>query len=59
MTLEDTDIKFECSQCGQRLAIEKSGAGISANCPICEHPVTVPKDGYRKSGGFFRVIPAA
>jgi chromosome segregation ATPase len=50
MTAEDIDIKFECSQCGQSLAIEKSGAGLTANCPVCDHPVTVPSKSMRRFG---------
>jgi predicted nucleic acid-binding Zn-ribbon protein len=54
MIAEDADIKFECSQCGQSLAIEKSGAGLTANCPICDHPVTVPPTSFRRFGGLSR-----
>ena len=50
MIAEDADIKFECSRCGQSLAIEKSGAGLTANCPICEHPLTVPTASARRFG---------
>ncbi len=36
------DIKFECSQCGQRMVVERSAAGFLADCPMCNTPVTVP-----------------
>ena len=42
MILESADIKFACSQCGQRIVVEKSAAGMDGTCPICEGPVTVP-----------------
>jgi chromosome segregation ATPase len=42
MIADSTDIKFACSQCGQRIVVEKSGAGLTADCPICSNPVTVP-----------------
>jgi chromosome segregation ATPase len=37
------DIKFACSQCGQRMVVEKSGAGLATNCPVCDHEMTVPQ----------------
>lgn len=55
MIAEDADIKFECSQCGQSLAIEKSGAGLTANCPICDQPVTVPIASVRRFGEHSRM----
>lgn len=36
------DIKFECSQCGQHILVERSAAGFTVGCPGCQHPVTVP-----------------
>jgi DNA repair exonuclease SbcCD ATPase subunit len=42
MILESADIKFACSQCGQRIVVDKSAAGMDGTCPICEGPVTVP-----------------
>lgn len=39
---DSTDIKFACSQCGQRMVVEKSAAGLRADCPMCGSPVTVP-----------------
>ncbi len=43
MIADSADIKFACSQCGQRMVVEKSGAGLTAACPICNSPVTVPE----------------
>jgi len=42
MIAESADIKFACSQCGQRIVVDKSAAGLSGTCPICEGPVVVP-----------------
>jgi len=39
---DSTDIKFECTQCGQRMLVEKSAAGQRADCPMCGNPVLVP-----------------
>src|ERR1700728_3883787 len=44
MIVDNREIKFECPKCGQDLSVERSGAGMTANCPICDHPVTVPSD---------------
>ncbi|MEP6714820.1 MAG: hypothetical protein ABJC09_04560 [Terriglobia bacterium] len=43
MIADSADIKFECSQCGQRMVVERSAAGLSADCPMCSTPVTVPQ----------------
>jgi chromosome segregation ATPase len=42
MIADSADIKFACPQCGQRMVVEKSGAGVTADCPFCHSPVTVP-----------------
>lgn len=42
MIADSADIKFACPQCGQRMVVEKSGAGATADCPFCHAPVTVP-----------------
>src|SRR4051812_32355904 len=42
MIAESADIKFACPQCGQRIVVDKSAAGLHGTCPICEGPVTVP-----------------
>ncbi len=36
------EIQFECTHCGQRLAVEPAAAGQSANCPNCQAPIVVP-----------------
>ncbi|MGB8167239.1 MAG: hypothetical protein WCF18_07080 [Chthoniobacteraceae bacterium] len=43
MIADSIDIHFECSQCGQHLVVEAAGAGLTANCPICNTIVTVPR----------------
>lgn len=43
MIADSADIKFACLQCGQRIVVDKSAAGLSGTCPICEGPVTVPR----------------
>ena len=46
MKIADTaDIRFECSKCGQHLVVEAAGAGVTADCPICNTTVTVPRVG--------------
>lgn len=45
MIADSSEIKFECTQCGQSIAVDISGAGLSANCPTCEHPLVVPSPG--------------
>jgi chromosome segregation ATPase len=46
------DIKFECSQCGQRIVVERSGVGFTVDCPGCRRPVQVPHhDTFSESGG--------
>ena len=42
LTAVSPDIKFECSQCGQRIVVERSAAGFTVDCPGCRHPVKVP-----------------
>lgn len=36
------DIKFDCPQCGQSLAVETAGAGTSVACPQCGQAILVP-----------------
>jgi hypothetical protein len=36
------DITFDCPRCGQRLAVEQRGAGISVNCPSCHQQIAIP-----------------
>lgn len=40
---DSAEIKFECSQCGQSLSVDPSGAGMTTSCPTCESPVIVPQ----------------
>lgn len=42
MTAESAEIRFECSQCGQSIAVDSSGAGLHTHCPTCENPLVVP-----------------
>ena len=39
---DSADITFECSQCGQRMVVERSAAGEKTDCPACSTPLTVP-----------------
>jgi chromosome segregation ATPase/predicted RNA-binding Zn-ribbon protein involved in translation (DUF1610 family) len=48
--LAEAEIKFECSQCRQRLAVEAAGAGLKMNCPTCSHLMIVPLASTRRSG---------
>ena len=42
MIADSAEIKFECPQCGQSIAVDASGAGVSTNCPTCDYPLVVP-----------------
>lgn len=42
MIADSSEIKFECAQCGQSIAVDISGAGVSTNCPTCDFPLVVP-----------------
>ena len=42
MIADAADIRFECNKCGQHLVVESAGAGLTADCPICDTSVTVP-----------------
>lgn len=37
------DISFRCSNCGQELAMDESGAGAQIQCPTCNTALIVPK----------------
>ena len=43
MTAKRDDIRFDCDQCGQRLVVDATGAGLTTDCPICNNVVTVPE----------------
>jgi len=36
------DIEFNCPVCGQRMVIDKAGAGLVIQCPKCKRNVRVP-----------------
>jgi chromosome segregation ATPase len=36
------DITFECSHCGQRIAVGADAVGLEAECPACKTKLTVP-----------------
>lgn len=40
--MQVADIKFNCPECRQKLAVEQSFAGATVNCPSCSHPLIVP-----------------
>jgi len=42
MIADSTEIKFQCSQCGQSISVDSSAVGLSANCPTCDNPLVVP-----------------
>src|ERR1017187_4980854 len=35
------DIKFDCGWCGQNIAIDEAGRGLSIDCPQCGKPLEV------------------
>jgi cytohesin len=37
-----SDIKFNCPQCGQHLAVDAPGAGLTVACPKCGQSIIVP-----------------
>jgi predicted nucleic acid-binding Zn-ribbon protein/DNA-directed RNA polymerase subunit RPC12/RpoP len=38
----NAEIKFECSECGQRLSVDAAAAGIEISCPACQSSLSVP-----------------
>lgn len=40
--IRDTDILFECPQCGKSMVIDYRGAGLTIPCVDCRSPVDVP-----------------
>ncbi|MBR2921181.1 MAG: hypothetical protein IKC27_07505 [Kiritimatiellae bacterium] len=40
--IRDTDIVFECPNCGKQLVIDYRGAGLQINCSRCASQVLVP-----------------
>ncbi len=41
-TIRETDIVFDCPNCGKSLAIDYRGAGLNIECTDCGEEVTVP-----------------
>lgn len=37
------EIKFDCPECGEGLAIDRRAIGHQVACPFCKDPITVPK----------------
>lgn len=37
------DVIFNCTQCGQELAVDSSGAGSQIACPSCGEVITIPE----------------
>lgn len=40
--VKDTDIVFDCPECGKSLVIDYHGAGLSIPCPDCHAVIQVP-----------------
>ena len=40
--VRDTDISFDCPNCGKNLVIDYRGAGLQINCSACGASVLVP-----------------
>ena len=38
-----TDIRFECTSCGQKMLVDAQAAGMHADCPSCGCHVPIPK----------------
>ena len=38
-----SDIKFNCPQCGQHIAVDATGAGMTVACPQCSLAILVPQ----------------
>lgn len=38
-----TDIKFDCTHCGQRMVVSAEAAGLATECPSCASTITIPK----------------
>lgn len=37
------DIRFNCPECGDKLAVDEKGAGLRVPCPVCKATITIPK----------------
>lgn len=42
MIADSNDINFACIQCGQRMVVERSAAGMGVECPACRTGLVVP-----------------
>ncbi len=40
--IQTRDIEFSCDYCGQNIVIDKSGAGLTIQCPKCGGDLTIP-----------------
>ncbi len=40
--IRDTDILFECPQCGKSMVVDYRGAGLTIPCVDCKQPVEIP-----------------
>lgn len=40
--IRDTDIVFDCPECGHNLCIDYRAAGLQINCVECGQPILVP-----------------
>lgn len=38
-----TDIKFDCTHCGQKMVVDSSAAGLATDCPQCSTSITIPR----------------
>jgi chromosome segregation ATPase len=46
------DIKFSCTQCGQRMLVDPAAAGHKTSCPGCDTEITVPTPESVITGGY-------
>src|SRR5882757_1742516 len=37
------DIKFQCPECWQRIAVDESAAGMQVDCPNCQSTLVIPR----------------
>ena len=51
------DIIFNCPNCDQELAVDKSGAGSQIACPSCGESISIPEEGKATTGSLPPVPP--
>lgn len=51
------DIKFSCTKCGQHIAVDESGAGLSSQCPNCNAAIVVPTKSPNQPGANLVIPP--